>query len=390
MTAKRRICIVTGSRAEYGHMRWLAQGLRDDARTTLQMLVTGTHLDPRHGETWREIAQDGFAIDARAAVPLDGDTPLHIVSAMGRATEEIGRALDGLKPDLVVILGDRYEMLAAASAALVLRRPIAHLHGGELTEGAFDDSIRHAITKMSHLHFAAAESYASRIVQLGEDPDHVFCVGAPGLDALAHDPALSREALAETVEFPWHKRFALVTYHPETLADDGPATAVRALCVALAHTPDLAALITGVNADPERDVVAAALSAFADQEPASRRIVASLGQRRYLSAMHHAAVVVGNSSSGLIEAPAVGTPTVNIGGRQAGRLRAASVIDCATEEKAIAAAIRDALDPAFGTAAKTQSPPYGRGGASRAICEILATYPLDGLIRKRFHDQEAA
>ncbi len=390
MTAGRRICIVTGSRAEYGHMRWLARSLRDDPRTTMQMLVTGTHLDPRHGETWREIEQDGFAIDARATAPLGGDTPLHVVSAMGRATEEIGRALDALKPDLIVILGDRYEMLAAASAALVLRLPIAHLHGGELTEGAFDDAIRHAITKMAHLHFAAAESYARRIVQLGEDPDHVFCVGAPGLDALVHEPALSRDALAETVEFPWDRRFALVTFHPETLADGDPSSAVRALCDALAHTPDLAVLITGVNADPDRDAVAAALSAFAEKEPASRRIVASLGQRRYLSAMHHAAVVIGNSSSGLIEAPAVGAPTVNIGGRQAGRLRAVSVIDSEANEKAIAAAIRKALDPAFREAAKTQTPPYGRGGASKAISEILATHPLDGLIRKRFHDREAA
>jgi len=386
----RRICIVTGSRAEYGHVRWLARGISGDHRLQLQMLVTGSHLDPRFGETWREIEQDGFAIDARAESLLCGDSPVDAAVAMGAGLAALGRSLETLRPDIVVILGDRYEMLAAASAALLLRLPIAHLHGGEITEGAFDDAMRHAITKMAHLHFAAAEPYARRIVQLGEDPARVFCVGAPGIDALIHEPPLTREALADTISFPWHRRFVVVTYHPETLAAGDPAAPARALCAALAGVPDLAVLITGVNADPGRDAVAATLTAFAAEDPASRRVVASLGQRRYLAAIRYAAAVVGNSSSGIIEAPAVGTATVNIGGRQEGRLRAVSVLDCKPDRNAIAAAVATALDPATRDAARTQIPPYGRGGASDAIREVLATHALEGLTRKRFYDLKAA
>ncbi len=383
----RTICIVTGSRAEYGHLRWLARDIADDARLCLQILVTGAHLSEEFGETWREIEADGFTINAKVPV-LDGDRAVDVAGAMGRGISGMAEALDRLKPDLLIILGDRFEMLAAASAALVMTVPVAHLHGGETTEGAFDESIRHAITKMSHLHFTAAAAYRDRVLQLGEDPARVFHVGAPGLDLLTRETLPGQAELEAVLGMSLDGLVFLVTYHPVTLSGTDPALAVEQLLAALDRWPQARIVVTGVNADPGHSMVSAAFAAWQQRHPDRVRLVASLGNRRYVAAMALASAVIGNSSSGLIEAPAMGVPTINMGERQKGRLRAPSVIDCGETADEIAAAITTALDPAFRKRARTQSPPLGRGGASAKITEIIATADLDGILMKHFHDLE--
>lgn len=380
----RKICIATGSRAEYGHLYWLARDIAGDSDLKLQLLVTGMHLDDRFGLTYREIEADGFVIDEKVEMPQEDDSPLAVAQSMGEGVIGIARALDRLEPDILVILGDRFEMLAAAEAALVMRIPIAHLHGGEVTTGAFDDSIRHSITKMAHLHFVAAEEYARRVIQLGEEPDRVHCAGAPGLEF--RESHMTRDELAKALDFALDEPLFLVTYHPETLSGADPADAAGALTHALDDFPEARVIITGVNADPANRKLDAAFRTYSQTGTKWVLAVSSLGRRRYTSALALASVVIGNSSSGLIEAPALGTPTVNIGDRQRGRLRARSVIDCPADRGAIRDAIAKALEPDVQKAAANQSPPYGKGGGAAAIKEILATSDLDAIIRKEFHD----
>lgn len=384
---RRRICIITGSRAEYGHLRWLARDIADDPDLCLQFMVTGSHLSPHHGMTRHEIEADGFTIDAAVEMLLTADSNLAVAKSVGLGTMGMADALDRLSPDIVVILGDRFEMLAAAQAALLLRVPIAHIHGGELTEGAFDEAIRHAITKMASLHFSAAQAYARRIIQLGEAPARVFDFGAPGLDTLLRQPLMPREELACALGMPLDGTpFLLVTYHPATFAAGDQVLAATALTVALEHFSKFHIILTGVNADPAAVQVAQVLRAFAERHVGRVTVIDSLGQYRYLSALKHAAAVVGNSSSGLIEAPALGTPTVNIGNRQGGRLRAQSVIDCGEDSEEIIRALTTALTPSFQQCAAECTPPYGKGGASALIKGVLKTVSLDGILLKRFHD----
>ncbi len=382
----RRISLITGSRAEYGHLRWLAREIAEDTELELQWLVTGSHLCERFGLTYREIEADGFTIDERVDMPITDDSTRAVLHSMGHGLAGMADALQRLSPDIVVIVGDRYEMLVAAEAALVLRLPIAHLHGGETTEGAFDEAIRHAITKMAHLHFVAAEPYRRRVIQLGEDPHRVHHVGAPGLDNIDKLELLNLPALENAVGFRLGKEFFLVTYHPVTLAGDGGAAPAGEMLAAFDAFPERQVLITGVNADPGFDAIASACDTYAKTNPERAAVRDSLGETAYLSAMKQAAVVVGNSSSGIIQAPAIGVPTVNIGDRQKGRLRAASVIDCGETRDAIEAAIRRALDPAFRASLADMESPNGRGGASRRIKYVLKNAPLDGIIQKQFHD----
>lgn len=385
MTA-RRICVLTGTRADYGHLYWVMREI--DARPGLHLLVvvTGAHLDPRFGGTVSVVEADGFNIHARVPLPLDDDSGVAVAAGMGVALAGIARALDELRPDLLVLLGDRYEELVAAEAALVLGIPVAHLHGGETTEGAFDESIRHAVTKMSHLHFVAAEPYARRVVQMGEDPARVFDVGAPGLDHVARTALAEREELERHLSIELTSPVIVVTHHPETLAPDGGLAGLRALLAVLARRADARIVVTGVNADPGHDSFARLLDDFVAADPARRVYATSLGQSRYLGLLRLADVVVGNSSSGLIEAPAMATPTVNVGDRQRGRLRAASVIDVAAEESAIAAAIDRALDPNFRTGWPTVLSRYGVGDAAIRIADVLERVDLDGILVKRFVD----
>ena len=382
----RKICLITGSRAEYGHLRWLAREIADDPDLRLQWLVTGSHLMERFGLTYREIEEDGFVIDEKVEMALADDSAGAIARSLGEGAIGVSGALERLSPDIVVILGDRYEMLAAASAALVLGLPVAHLHGGEVTEGAFDDAIRHAITKMAHLHFVAAEPYRRRVIQLGEPPDRVHHVGAPGLDNIDNLDLLDLGSLEGLLGFRLGAGYFLVTYHPVTLQSGDPATPAREMLTALDAFPERKILFTGVNADPGHDAIGRAIAGYARANPERALVRASLGTAVYLSAMKHAAGVIGNSSSGLVEAPALRVPTVNIGDRQKGRLRAPSVIDCTETAHSIRQAIERALEPSFPGVLEDAVCPYGSGGASARIKKLLKSTPLDDLTWKRFHD----
>ncbi len=386
----RKVCIVTGSRAEYAHLQWLARELENDPRIHLQMLVTGSHLEPRFGETWREIEADGFEITARVHLDETDDTPLAIAKVIGQGTEKIAQALDQLSPDVLVILGDRYEMLAAASAALVLQIPIAHIHGGETTEGAIDEAIRHSITKISHLHFAAAEPYAKRIEQMGEAPDRIFNSGAPGLDILAHLDFLDRETIEIFLNFKLDCPFFLIAYHPVTVNNDGVVSGIEALLLALDHFPSHKVVFTGVNSDPNNHLISQGISDYASLNENRVCFVSSLGHLRYLSAMTMADAVIGNSSSGLIEAPALKIPTVNIGDRQKGRLAGASVVHCQEDAIEIVKAIHQVCSSEFKQVCMYAEPIYGQSNASGKIKEVLATVPLNGILAKSFHDLDVA
>jgi UDP-hydrolysing UDP-N-acetyl-D-glucosamine 2-epimerase len=385
--ARRKICVVSGGRADYGLLYWPMREIAASPHFELQLAVTGAHLAPEFGDTLATIERDGFRIDARVEMLLASDTPAGIAKSIGLGVIGFADALDRLRPDLLLLLGDRFEILAAAQAALVARLPVAHLCGGDVTEGAFDEAIRHSITKMAHLHFATNEPAARRLRQLGEDPRHVFTVGSPGIDYLLRTPPASDAELARETGLDLGRTLLLVTFHPATLGE-GPAFAeLEELLAALAELgagPQL--VFTRPNADTEGRALARRLEAFVAGH-ANARLFAALGARLYGGLLRRAAAVVGNSSSGLYEAPSFGTPTVDIGDRQQGRLKADSVISCAPERRAIAAAIAEAL----GRGRRAVANPYGAGDSARRIVEILASIgDFRALTRKRFCDLPGA
>lgn len=382
---RRRICVFTGTRAEYGLLYWLMKEIQADARLELQVLASGAHLSPEHGETWRQIEADGFPLAAKVHMLVSGDGANAVTKSMGLGLVGMADALERLAPDLLVVLGDRYEALVAAQAAMMARVPLAHLHGGESTEGAVDEAIRHAITKMAHLHFVAAEPFRRRVIQLGEQPQRVWCVGATGLDNIDRLPKMSRAELEADLGIALAAPLFLVTYHPVTLGEDGGAAAMQALLEALDECGGTV-VITGTNADTGAGALRRAAQQYAQARPGRVLLVETLGARRYLSLMQCADVVVGNSSSGLLEAPAVGTPAVDIGARQAGRPRAPSVVHCGETRAEIAAALRLALSAPLRERARERVTPYGTPGAAARICAVLADHPLDGLLHKRFFD----
>lgn len=386
MTAPRRIAVITGTRAEYGLLMPLMRILSLDGAFELKVIATGTHLSERFGMTVNAIIQDGFCVDERVALSLDDDSPLGVVGAIAATETGIAAALERIKPDVVVVLGDRYEILAAATAAFVLGATIAHIHGGEKTEGAMDDSFRHAITKLSHLHFVAAESYRNRVLQLGEQPDRIFNVGALGLDAINQQPLRDRAELMAEFGWPADAPFLLMTYHPVTMDTDAGVAELVELLAALEQFADQRLVVTGHNADMGHRQIGALLREYAAAHPDRVLMRGSLGQRNYLSTMKYASAVVGNSSSGLIEAPAFGLPTVNIGDRQKGRLRGASVIDCCGDKGSIVTALKKALSAGFRETAAQATSPYGTPGASRRIVDVLKTFSLAGARRKSFYD----
>jgi GDP/UDP-N,N'-diacetylbacillosamine 2-epimerase (hydrolysing) len=384
----RKISVVTGSRADYGLLRWLMAGIRQHPALELQLLVTGMHLAPEFGLTSREIIADGFTIDEAVEMLLPGDTALSVATSTGRGVIGCAEAFSRLQPDVVVVLGDRFEILAAATAALIFRIPIAHLHGGEATEAAFDESIRHAITKMSSLHFVAAEEYRRRVIQLGEDPARVFLVGGLGVDAIARTELMDRAALEESLGMRFGRKNLLVTFHPATLEAAAPAGQMAELLAALDLLADTELIFTLPNADTGGRALIDQLRAFGATRPRAH-IFESLGQRRYLSCLAVVDGVVGNSSSGLTEVPAFRKGTINIGDRQKGRLRASSVIDCAPNRASIANAISVLYSSEFQDRLSRVANPYGDGGASDRIVRVLAEQPLDAIVRKRFHDVPA-
>jgi UDP-N-acetylglucosamine 2-epimerase (non-hydrolysing) len=385
----RRVCVITATRAEYGLLRWLLRELHEDPGIALQLIVTGTHLAAPFGMTIESIEADGLPIALQFPIPVHDDSSRGVTRALGAATSGFADAFAALQPDIVVLLGDRYEALAAAQAAMIARIPIAHIHGGESTEGAIDEAIRHAITKMAHLHFVAAPQFRRRVVQLGEAPDRVWVVGAASLDNIAHLSLIDRA----TLEIDLGIRFAtpafLVTYHPVTLRAEDPGRSMRMVLELLGEEAETM-VVTGVNADPGGSSIRREAERFAASRAGRVILVESLGTLRYLSVMAQVDAVVGNSSSGLIEAPAMGKPTVDIGERQRGRLRAPSVIHCEAAPQPIRAAVQRALTAEHKAIAARRETPYGTPGAARRIADVLRRYPLEGILFKHFHDLQPA
>lgn len=385
MPGSRTIGVVTGARADYGLLRWLMEDIRRAPGLELRTIVTGAHLSPEFGLTVREIEEDGFRIDRAVEMLVSSDTPVGIAKSIGLGVIGFGEALAELHPDVLLVLGDRFEILAAAVAALVARIPVAHVHGGETSTGAFDEAIRHSITKMSHLHFVAAEEYRRRVIQLGEDPEHVFLVGGMGVDAIQRTQLLDRTALETSLGMTLGARSLLVTFHPVTLEASTAAGQMTELLAALEARPDTSLVITMPNADTDGRVLTGMLERFVAGR-ANARLFASLGQLRYLSCLQYVDGVAGNSSSGLTEAPTFRKGTINIGDRQRGRLKAASVIDCEPDRASIGAALDRLCSPAFQSVLQSVRNPYGDGGASARIVEVLQRQPLDGVLKKVFFD----
>ena len=381
----RKVCVVTGSRADYGLLRWVMEGICDSELLELQLIVTGAHLSPEFGLTYREIEADGFTIDRKVEMLLSSDTAVGVSKSMGLAITGLAEAFDALRPDLVLLLGDRYEMWAAGAAATVARIPIAHIHGGELTEGAIDEAIRHGLTKMAHLHFVAAPEFRQRVIQLGESPDLVFIVGAVGLDSIDLEPPMSLEELQSSLGIELGKRNILVTFHPVTLESGSANVQMKSLLDALDAFPEVHTFITLPNADMESRGIIDLIQDYVTRTPRAAAFT-SLGQIRYHSLMRYTDAVVGNSSSGLIEAPAVNKPTVNIGSRQNGRLRSSSVINCDPETGAMIEAIRTIYSEDFQATLTDVINPYGSPGGSAKVVQILESTPLEGILMKRFHD----
>lgn len=382
---KRRVCVVTGTRAEFGLLQRLMDLIRDHEALELQVIATGMHLSPEFGLTYREIEAAGFSIDRKIECLLSADTSSAVAKSMGLGLIGFADAYAALQPDLLVVLGDRFEILSAVSAALVSRIPVAHLHGGETTEGAFDEGIRHAITKMSHLHFVAADEYRSRVIQLGEQPERVFQVGGLGVDNITRLPLLSREALEESLGCTLARRNLLITFHPVTLEQATSEQQMQELLAALAVLPDTRLIFTLPNADTDSRVLIRMVQDFVAMHEQARAYT-SLGQLRYLSLMREVDAVVGNSSSGLAEAPSFRIGTINIGDRQRGRLKADSVIDCPPEREAIGQALAQLYSEDFQTSLAGVRNPYGEGGAAEHILRVISDYPLDDILKKSFHD----
>jgi len=381
----RKICVITGTRAEYGLLRWVMQGIQDDPELTLQIIATGMHLSPEFGLTYQAIEQDGFKIDRKVEMLTSSDTPVGIAKSMGLGMIGFADALNDLKPDLIMVLGDRFEIFSAVSAALVARIPVAHLHGGEATEGLIDEAIRHAITKMSHLHFVAAEAYRQRVIQLGEQPDRVFLVGGLGIDNIKRLQLLDRVELEASLDFKLGHKNLLITFHPVTLESATAANQMEELLAALAVLKDTQLIFTLPNADTDGRALIKRVEQFVAQHPNSRAYT-SLGQLRYLSCVAHVDGVVGNSSSGLAEVPSFKKGTINIGDRQRGRLQAASIINCEPNRQSISAALGKLYSTDFQAGLSRVTNPYGEGGASTAIISAIKGAELDGLLKKCFYD----
>ncbi len=368
----KKVCVVTATRAEYGLLYPLIARLQENRNLELQLLVTGAHLEKAYGETVKEIEKDGFVPDASVPIIVD-DSPNGILKTMGNAVQYVGEALSTLKPDLLVLLGDRYEALAIASAAVVLGIPIAHLHGGEVTYGAYDEMFRHAITKMSHLHFTATEAYRNRVIQMGEEPERVFNVGALGVENILNMTLLSKEQLEQRLGFSIDNTL-LATFHPVTMETVSQTDQFRALLEALEEQTTYKVLFTRPNADTNRNQLNVLLNDFAKKYPQRVKVVDSLGVLTYLSAMKYSVCVIGNSSSGIIEAPSMHVSTINIGNRQKGRICAESVIHCNPTKHEIKAALDKVGSDDFKSILKQIKNPYELKETSTKIVKQIEKF----------------
>lgn len=383
----RKICIFTGTRAEYGIMSRLFRLIQDDSELQLQIIATNMHLSPEFGLTYKEIEADGFYINKKVEMLLSSDTPNGTLKSMGLAVIGFADALEDLKPDLAVILGDRYEMLAAAETCLIYKIPVAHLYGGEITEGAYDDTIRHCITKLSHLHFTSTEEYRQRVIQLGESPNKVWYVGALGVDNIRNEKIMSLPELEDSLQFNLGKKFLVVTFHPVTMETSTAAEQCDNLLTALAEVNgEYQILFTLPNSDTDGRIIIKKIKDYVYEHSGKAIAVTSLGKKRYYSALKHATAVVGNSSSGISEAPTFSIPTLNIGNRQLGRTRSESIVDVPATLDGIKLGLQKVLSREFICKAKQTVNPYEKENTLINIFNILKTYPLEGLIQKTFYN----
>ncbi len=383
----RKICFFTSTRADYGIMSRLMRRVADAPDCVIQIIATNMHLSPEYGLTYREIEADGFHIDKKVEMMLSSDTRNGVVKSMGVALLGFADALEELQPGLAVILGDRYEMLAAAEACLIYKIPIAHLGGGDVTEGAFDDSVRHGITKMSHLHFASTDVAKKRIIQMGEQPDNVFNFGGLANDNILNEPIISKKELEESLSFKLDKDFLLVTFHPVTLENNTAEQQCKNLLKALEeYLSDYKIIFTLPNSDTDSRIIADLIKAFVLDHSDECFSIVSLGKKRYYSALKYCAAVIGNSSSGIYEAPSFHVPTLNIGDRQKGRIRGESVVDVDATQEGIAKGLEKVLSKEYREYVKTTQSPFEKPGTLENMFEVIAHYPLDNIIEKKFYN----
>jgi GDP/UDP-N,N'-diacetylbacillosamine 2-epimerase (hydrolysing) len=385
MMRKRKICIVTGARAEYGLLYWLLKEIHEDKDLELQLIVTGMHLSPEFGLTYKTIEKE-FKIDKKIEMLLSSDTSVGISKSIGLAQISFAEAYEELKPDILVVLGDRYEIFSAASAAMIARIPIAHLHGGETTEGAFDELIRHSITKMSHLHFTATKEYKNRVIQLGEHPNKVFNVGGLGIENIKRLKLLTKEEFEQSIDFKLNKKNLIVTFHPVTLENATASQQFQNLLDVIDSLEDTHIIFTKANSDTDGRVINSMIDEYVAKNNDKSVAFTSLGQLRYLSALQYVDAMVGNSSSGLAEAPSFQIGTINIGDRQKGRMMADSVIDCNSDMDSIYNAFKLLYSNKFKNILANSTNPYGDGGASKKIKDIIKDIDLNGILKKSFYD----
>lgn len=378
----KKISIITGTRAEYGLLYWLIKWIDEDPKLELQLIVTGMHLSPEFGLTWKQITQAGFKIRKKIEILLSSDTPIGITKSNALALISFSEAFEELKPEIVLLLGDRTEIFSAAQAALIAGIPIAHIHGGEITEGAYDDAIRHSITKMSHIHFASNEIYRKRIIQLGEYPNRVYNVGAIGLDNTKKLPLFTREDFEKSIDRKLLKKNFLITFHPVTLENQSAAKQFQNLLDVLDKQNDALLIFTHPNSDKDGRIIIEMIEKYVNNNKHKAVSFISLGQLRYLSAIQYMDAVIGNSSSGIIEVPAFNIPTVNIGDRQQGRITGQTIINCEPTINEISKAIDKAL---LFDKTKQYEHPYGEGNASEKILSILKQIKKIDL-KKKFFD----
>ena len=383
----RKICVVTGTRAEYGLLSRLIRMIYESDKTLLQLIATNMHLSQRYGETYKEIEADGFNIDYKIPIIEEGrNDAIATLKAMAKAISGYADAFNELRPDIVVLLGDRYEILAAAEAALIEKIPIAHIHGGEVTEGAYDDAIRHSITKMSHLHFTSTEEYRRRVIQLGESPERVYNVGSLGVENVKTLMLMTKEEVEQSICFRIDRNTILATYHPVTLGSESMKRYIDEFISAVENRHKLRVIFTLPNSDNGSEVITDAIYSFVKKNPERAVAYKSLGLKRYLSVMKYCGAVVGNSSSGLLETPSFGIPSLNIGERQKGRISATSVVNCEADKESILNGLDKVLSEEFQILCKTVENPYAKENTAKEIFNVIASRSLDNIIQKHFYD----
>lgn len=381
----RKICVVTGTRAEFGLLYWFMKEIESDKDLELQIIVTGMHLSPEFGLTYKEIEKD-FLIDKKIEMLLSSDTHVGISKSMGLAQISFSEAYEELKPDIIAVLGDRYEIFSAVSAAMIARVPVAHFHGGEATEGLIDEPIRHSVTKMSHLHFAATDEYRNRIIQLGENPSRVFNVGGLGIENIKRLDLLDKKSFEDSIDFKLNKKNLLVTFHPVTLENSTAKEQFSELLESLDELENTHIIFTKANSDIDGRIINGMIDEYVYKNSHKSVGFTSLGQLRYLSALKFVDAAVGNSSSGLIEVPSFKIGTINIGDRQKGRIKAQSVIDCKPLKNSIKESLAKLYSKKFQYLLEATENPYGDGKSSKKILKKIKDVSLDGILKKSFYD----